>query len=474
MDLNKIFSRSEEAAGIPTSRSKIKKHSRPKFNESELDRVNHQIQIFMKKIKSEKERIKYLNDQICLQEANALERKRRMGGDGISDRESKEMIEKQCRMLEDRLNHSLVAFNTKVAENKELRRKIDEMRQIRCRYDEIYTRLEFQYQWHTKRTEEVLISGKKKIQLRENAKRELEATEKQLKLEETKLLEEQNELKSLQEELRLHDSTISRFLRDDSSIGRPQTTVSCKSFHGPGSDSDDLDFDDNDFLDDQLKRLIERTGIRNADSLIERISSTKDKNFSRFSYITQDLESEIAQLETQIVKRENELKRLKAKELVHGNDRKREWEKMEAEKAVWINKISEMKHKFEEESKKWENVKMTLKSCVLALSFHRPQNDDTIEITSGNVMDYLALIEKKISELKFASRANNGEYTDGNERSSPSLRNASDDYLVALSSANPPTDFDSTLNDSDDDDERPLTIEEIRLGQSKIKHDCHY
>ncbi len=122
-----LTSRNEEVAGIPTSPSAVKKHPRSNFNESEIDRVNNQIKIFMKKIHSENERIKYLNDQICLQEAKAMEQKRREAGDGISDRESTRMIDKQCLVLEDRLNHSLVAFNTKVAENKTLRRKIDEM-----------------------------------------------------------------------------------------------------------------------------------------------------------------------------------------------------------------------------------------------------------------------------------------------------------------------------------------------------------
>ncbi len=225
-----------------------------------------------------------------------------------------------------------------------------------------------------------------------------------MKLEQSQLLEEQNELKSLQEELRLHDSTISQLQRDDSSKGRPQTTASSKSLHGSCNDSDDLDFDNNKILDDELKKITEKTGIRHVDSLIERIVTTKEKNFSRYSYITQDLESEIARLETLIVERENELNRLKAEERIHGNDRMRNWEKNEAEKATWISKISEITKKYDEESKKWEDAKRNIKACFQALSLHQSQKDDANEITSGNVMDYLASIEKVRQILPYCQR----------------------------------------------------------------------
>lgn len=103
------------------------KHQSHLWEEKEIARIDQQIEIFMKKLESEKLLIEDLNEQIRLNEAKVLGQKRRVGGNDASNKENKVMIEKQIRMLEDRLNKSLVTFNTKVGENKELRRKIDEM-----------------------------------------------------------------------------------------------------------------------------------------------------------------------------------------------------------------------------------------------------------------------------------------------------------------------------------------------------------
>ena len=71
-------------------------------------------------------------------------------------------------------------LNTKISHNRELRQKIDEMRQERCRLDVIYTKLERDVQYQTDQMSMVLEEGKKAIKARDNAIGELEALNKQL------------------------------------------------------------------------------------------------------------------------------------------------------------------------------------------------------------------------------------------------------------------------------------------------------
>jgi hypothetical protein len=80
----------------------------------ELERVNNQIALYMKKIHQEIHRLDIVDTQIAENEALLTQR----GGSEVNVAS----IKKQIDTMENRLNTALVAFNTKVAANKELRR----------------------------------------------------------------------------------------------------------------------------------------------------------------------------------------------------------------------------------------------------------------------------------------------------------------------------------------------------------------
>lgn len=61
-------------------------------------------------------------------------------------RESAQAIQKQIRVLENRLDKSLQKFNEAVAQNKELRDKIDSLRRERLVFDNIYSKLEREFE----------------------------------------------------------------------------------------------------------------------------------------------------------------------------------------------------------------------------------------------------------------------------------------------------------------------------------------
>lgn len=57
-------------------------------------------------------------------------------------RENQAMIQKQIRILENRLDKALVKFNEALAHNKKLRDTIDDLRRERVVFDSIYRKLE--------------------------------------------------------------------------------------------------------------------------------------------------------------------------------------------------------------------------------------------------------------------------------------------------------------------------------------------
>ena len=89
--------------------------SQSKADQLELKRVNDQIAIYHKKISNEKEHLDSLNRQIAENEAKLLTPQQ-------PSRENAASMKIKITSLENRLNQSLVAFNTKVKANKDLRR----------------------------------------------------------------------------------------------------------------------------------------------------------------------------------------------------------------------------------------------------------------------------------------------------------------------------------------------------------------
>jgi hypothetical protein len=67
--------------------------------------------------------------------------RRQMGGVNAA-KESQQMVQKQIRILENRLDKALVKFNEALANNKTLRETIDNLRRERVVFDNIYRKLE--------------------------------------------------------------------------------------------------------------------------------------------------------------------------------------------------------------------------------------------------------------------------------------------------------------------------------------------
>ena len=64
-----------------------------------------------------------------------------MGGTNAAA-ENQRNVEKQVRILENRLDQALVKFNKSLANNRKLREEIDNLRGERVAFDSVYKKLE--------------------------------------------------------------------------------------------------------------------------------------------------------------------------------------------------------------------------------------------------------------------------------------------------------------------------------------------
>merc|ERR1719230_2257750 len=92
-------------------------------------------------IELERKNSKSTTDHITLMKQQILHTRKSMGGVNAA-RENQAMIQKQIRILENRLDKALVKFNEALAYNKKLRDEIDDLRRERVVFDNIYKKLD--------------------------------------------------------------------------------------------------------------------------------------------------------------------------------------------------------------------------------------------------------------------------------------------------------------------------------------------
>ena len=270
-------------------------------DDEQLARVNQQIEVYKKKIEHLRAKIQDANEQIIHQEQNKmLEQKRQSGGDSLT----LSKIEKEKLILVERLNHKLGELNKKISHNKELRTKIDELRQERARYDEIYTKLEHDVQHQTEQMTCELEKGKAALKSRDKAISELEALNKQLQEGRGALKLEQEELGTLEEQFQRHEQQSAEL----SANMRPNTNISQKT-SAEEDQNEEEEYDDEQALDDALAKIKSLSGIDDVNKLIQAIERKEELHFGLFSRIA-ELEEEAAKIESKITDAEEELKKV--------------------------------------------------------------------------------------------------------------------------------------------------------------------
>ena len=90
---------------------------------AQLEKLHDQAEAFIRKIEAEKRRIEELDINIKELNASVLDQKKKLGG-ANAVRENSMRTQKQIKILENRLEKSLLKFNEALAFNKQLRVKL--------------------------------------------------------------------------------------------------------------------------------------------------------------------------------------------------------------------------------------------------------------------------------------------------------------------------------------------------------------
>ena len=218
-------------------------------------------------------------------------------------------------------------------------------------------------------------------------------------------------------------------------------------------------------FDEALAKIKEATGIADVNEIITRFLEVEEKNFSRFNYVM-ELNAEIESLEQQVSSARIEVEEVKGRGASIDTQRKKELKKMFEKKEKTEAKVKESEARYEEASSTLEKLKTDI-----AKIYRRIDCSNINEllgsqgVTDSNVLKHLAVIEQRALEImeQYAAAQENGENLKTAKTALPT-DNAKRKETPAQLNIDPPAadDFSSGDESGQDDDERPLTREELQ------------
>ena len=139
---------------------------------AQIAKLQDQADMFTRKIEMEKRRVAELDKQTALMNQKIMEQRKKMGGINAA-RENNQQIQKQIKVLENRLEKALVKYNEAIAHNKKLRGRIDNLRRERLVYDQIHKKLEKELESKKEEMKGIVEISEAAYESRENALAEM-------------------------------------------------------------------------------------------------------------------------------------------------------------------------------------------------------------------------------------------------------------------------------------------------------------
>lgn len=154
------------------------------FEQSQLDRLYQELDRYTGLVESERAKSASAEKEIASLREDIWRRRREMGGVNAAAN-SRRLVEKQVRLLENKLDQALVKFNKCVSRNKELREEIDGLRGERVTFDKVSRKIEKELRSKKRQMNAIIEQSNQAYEQRDKAQLETAAIERLNRAEET-------------------------------------------------------------------------------------------------------------------------------------------------------------------------------------------------------------------------------------------------------------------------------------------------
>jgi len=464
-----------------------------------VNKLQDQCDRMANSVDYERRNIQTMEEQIHIMKQKVLQQRKAMGGVNAA-KENYQMIQKQIRILENRLDKSLVKFNEAIAHNKTLRDAIDDLRRERVVFENIYRKMERELQEKKQKMAEIIEVSNQSYEQRDTYQMEVAAIEQANRKEQEEFEEQMVELgRMLETELKLPGPT--RPASRVSSVGSAQMANTSdddtlkKSGGTWNQNAEKMDvlasYERVQNFEEAFNKIKAATGITDIDELVKTFIKNEDHNFSLFNYVNEQ-NNEIEKLDEQIQMLREEERKFAHESGEDVHQHKQILKELEAK----LQNSESMAEKYEIRCQDLQRIIESLKRGIQSIYEKLEVDEDSFvdpTVTESNMVHYLGVVEQQANRIlrayadirqellqpsMSASQLVTADSTEGQESpvagGSPSKAATLTSVLGVgpkvpmgqdLLHVNPPKLDDYQSDDEEDDDEddtRPLTREELK------------
>lgn len=414
----------------------------------------------------------------ALAAAKSLEQRKNNGGVNAG-REHHLQVQRQVKVLENRLDKAIVKFNEALAHNKKLRDEIDNLRRERVVFDQIYKKLDKELQQKKGEMARVIEVSNIAYDARDQAQNEMAALRAQADKEQAEFEKEWRDLGEIID----RDKKIKEAIRREEMIQLGELSVDDETHlkrklqKGSWMLAKDkagsaLLTDTMQSYEDAFARIQAATGISDIDELVIRFIAAEDENYSLFNYVN-ELSQEQEKLQEQVTEISAEAEKLKGQGSQGDTHNKKVINDLEEKIAKAQTRTEQFLKKHQSINKNLTNLKTTVGSMFHKLGCNSNSAKDIVGESGGKESDLvvlqLSVIEQRSKETLQAllKSQQTSILADGETGSRHGTGGVLGPQTPAGSSQvgiEPPTtgeDFDSDQESEDELDDRPLTRDEL-------------
>eukprot|EP00939_MAST-03C_sp_MAST-3C-sp1_P005226 g5226.t1 len=419
------------------------KKPRHSMHQSRLMELQDQVDTFNAKIKLEQNAASELSKHTRLMKRKLLQVRKDMGGINAA-KETQRLTQKQITILENRLDKSLVKFNNALAENKDLRGNIDNLRRERVVFDEIYQKMSRNLENKKKDMAEIIETSNQCYEDRDRFRSEAVLLVEEDEEDQRRHNEEILELDRLHDEIQEKRQNGLRITDDATIASMMGTNLSIKDGSDPNNAPTEeslsqkvanskknarrerkilADMKDKiSMYEDALEEIKRNVGVTDIDEFVKIFIVNEEQHFSLFNYVngqTQEIE-----------KLENELAKLKVEERKHSSGEGGEEDHslvLQRQLQDTLDAKEALSRSFEEKFTKASKTMSSLRIGIQNVFYKAGCDVDTmteilrhenIQVSDTNIMQFLGMIEQRANELLQLSALSH-VHEEGKELSDP-------------------------------------------------------
>ena len=441
--------------------------------QAEIMRLGDFADLYTRKIEMERRRVEELDQHLALSDAKIVEQRRALGGADAA-KEGDQQIEKQVRVLENKLDKTLTQFNEALARNKNMRAEIDVLRVERVNFDQVYKKMERDLAAKKREMSDVIEISNIAYEARDQAHNEIAALRAQGDREAVAFDREWRELsRILDHDRKMKEAEMRNRLRAaelgvDFPGGDDELEAKLRKKGIKGNWAVDAGAKAIMVYEEAFQQTQAATGMTDIDGLVTSFIAAEDQNFSLFNFVN-ELNQETEKLEETASELRAEIDKFEGADSVADAQRKRLVKELEQRIERADLNTKQVEEKLESSGATLNALRAGIKSAYDKLGCDTESNRELFGdqgVTDQNMLSYLGIVEQRANEViaMYAAAAAEEEGPDAARRLMGTTGPFSPSRFGPSVTIVPPStaaDAGDGSESEEEIDDRPLTREEL-------------